>query len=789
MDTLTNKSISYSQLTSTPTIPTDNNQLLNGKAYITASSIDTLTNKSLSYSQLTGTPTIPTDNNQLSNGSNFITASSIDTLTNKSLSYSQLTGTPTIPTDNNQLSNGSNFITASSIDTLTNKSLSYSQLTGTPTIPDTTTASNFGTSSSSNIIVGSTTKALELQGTSIDIEDKDGTSIIEITDSDTKFKGTDVAIIGRSATISPKIYFTNYTSPLTKWIRIVGMTDSTASGTHTLQLPQQSGTIALLSDIPSGGSGIFTISGSFTSKVATATQCNEYIFSSGVNANGSCRIVLQSDTNNPSGGPDDRNTEILFKKELDLVQGSIGMGRPGTETDDNDMIIDCKTFTNSILLQTQGTTRLEVGTTEIVASKIIKAPLGITINKADECLTIKGTASGNANACNISFRDSNDVRKGAIGDGSSSDSDIYILSDAGDINMLCGPNGSGVVISGDVNNGGSVYLKEGTGGSNSVRLKGLTSYSTNRVQSIQDNDGEVALTQINAFDKSGGAITTGTSLLTAPQCNDYIFSSGVNTNLSCRLIVRANTDNGSGLGRSPQIRFEAKNGTAVGHIGLGWYGTSYYPDDLNIVGASRVNIFHGPSGTLMAHTKSDGFEIPSGATFTAGGTGSSNNINIGTYLSGYNNSLGRSIYNSIWSRNQYIYFCISAFNGGNANGGAYAGYVNYLGFQDVSDRKFKTDITYLDSSVCLQQTLDLKPCSYRIISDPDREQGIGFIAQEVIPVIPEVVSEDGTGAYGLGYGHLTATLSGAVQELNKKIVEQEERLKTLEQLLKDLLNP
>ena len=41
---------------------------------------------------------IPTNNNQLSNGRGFITASSTDTLTNKSMSYSQLTGTPTIPT-------------------------------------------------------------------------------------------------------------------------------------------------------------------------------------------------------------------------------------------------------------------------------------------------------------------------------------------------------------------------------------------------------------------------------------------------------------------------------------------------------------------------------------------------------------------------------------------------------------------------------------------------------------------------------------------------------------------
>jgi uncharacterized protein YlzI (FlbEa/FlbD family) len=120
----------YTQLA---TIPTNNNQLTNGANYITASSTDTLTNKSISYSQLTGTPTIPTNNNQLTNGANYITASSTDTLTNKSMSYSQLTGTPTIPTNNNQLTNGANYITASSTDTLTNKTISISQITNLQT--------------------------------------------------------------------------------------------------------------------------------------------------------------------------------------------------------------------------------------------------------------------------------------------------------------------------------------------------------------------------------------------------------------------------------------------------------------------------------------------------------------------------------------------------------------------------------------------------------------------------------------------------------------------------------
>jgi hypothetical protein len=58
-------------------IPTNNLALINGWGYITASSTNTLTNKSISYSQLTGTPTIPTDNLELLNGQNYITASSI----------------------------------------------------------------------------------------------------------------------------------------------------------------------------------------------------------------------------------------------------------------------------------------------------------------------------------------------------------------------------------------------------------------------------------------------------------------------------------------------------------------------------------------------------------------------------------------------------------------------------------------------------------------------------------------------------------------------------------------
>ncbi len=373
--------------TNTTAIATNASNISNNASSIISNTNNIATNASNISTNttniLTNTGNITANTGNISNNASSIISNTNNIATNASNISTNttniLTNTGNISANTGNISSllNAGYITSSSVDTLTNKSLSYSQLTGTPTIPDTTTASNFGTSSSSNIIVGSTTKTLELQGTSIDIEDKDGTSIIEITDSDTKFKGTDISIIGRNATTSPKIYFTNFTNPFTSWIRLVGQADAGASGTHTLTLPQATGTLALTSDIPSAGNGIFTIAGSFTSKVATATQCNEYIFSSGVNANGSCRIVLQSDTNNPTGGPDDKNTEILFKKENDLVQGSIGMGRPGTETDDNQMIIDCKTFSDGIKLQTQGTTRLSIEPTQIVASKKIVANGGI----------------------------------------------------------------------------------------------------------------------------------------------------------------------------------------------------------------------------------------------------------------------------------------------------------------------------------------------------------------------------------------------------------------------------
>ena len=58
----------------------------------------------------------------------------------------------------------------------------------------------------------------------------------------------------------------------------------------------------------------------------------------------------------------------------------------------------------------------------------------------------------------------------------------------------------------------------------------------------------------------------------------------------------------------------------------------------------------------------------------------------------------------------------------------------------------------------------------------DDEQ-IGFIAQEVESLVPEVVNTDvtpdGEEQKGMSYGHLTAVLTKAIQELEARVKELE----------------
>ena len=71
----------------------------------------------------------------------------------------------------------------------------------------------------------------------------------------------------------------------------------------------------------------------------------------------------------------------------------------------------------------------------------------------------------------------------------------------------------------------------------------------------------------------------------------------------------------------------------------------------------------------------------------------------------------------------------------------------------------------------------MQPRKYKIKAD--NSDAIGFIAQEMEAIIPEVVNGE-DGSKGLAYGHLTAVLVKAIQEQQTIIDDLKSRIETLE---------
>ena len=98
----------------------------------------------------------------------------------------------------------------------------------------------------------------------------------------------------------------------------------------------------------------------------------------------------------------------------------------------------------------------------------------------------------------------------------------------------------------------------------------------------------------------------------------------------------------------------------------------------------------------------------------------------------------------------------------------------------ASDVRLKTDITPLSSG--LDKVLQLNPVTFKWkdLNVGGQYTDMGFIAQEVEPIIPEVVRQGQDGWYSLNTQNITAVLTKAIQELSAKNAALEARLAALE---------
>lgn len=95
-----------------------------------------------------------------------------------------------------------------------------------------------------------------------------------------------------------------------------------------------------------------------------------------------------------------------------------------------------------------------------------------------------------------------------------------------------------------------------------------------------------------------------------------------------------------------------------------------------------------------------------------------------------------------------------------------------------SDKRLKKKIKPLERA--LDKVISLEGVSYYLKSD-DSERKIGFIAQDVKSVLPEVVIKNqNSDLYGISYGNITALLVEAMKEQNEIINDQEEKIEELE---------
>tara|TARA_Y100000114_G_scaffold28265_1_gene24015 strand:- start:1324 stop:2445 length:1122 start_codon:yes stop_codon:yes gene_type:complete len=125
----------------------------------------------------------------------------------------------------------------------------------------------------------------------------------------------------------------------------------------------------------------------------------------------------------------------------------------------------------------------------------------------------------------------------------------------------------------------------------------------------------------------------------------------------------------------------------------------------------------------------------------------------------------------------------------NADGGNHLFYVGgnlkfkvtSSGGESVSDEKYKENIKDISYGLDIVKSLQPREFTWK----DTKEEGIGFIAQEVKPLINEVVSEPlengpHESSYTLNYDALTAVLTKAIQEQQTIIEDLKSRIETLE---------
>jgi hypothetical protein len=235
---------------------------------------------------------------------------------------------------------------------------------------------------------------------------------------------------------------------------------------------------------------------------------------------------------------------------------------------------------------------------------------------------------------------------------------------------------------------------------------------------------------------------------------------------STGLYGRSFKSNGSGItGEAFGVQGRGVNAYASGLVGFAVYGSATGNSGIGVYGQTTGTFGSGVYGTTLG-------------TFGAGvyGVGQS----FGTIGKAFgDNGIGVDSYG------KYI--------GVNGLGGSfdfYASGYNNVDYGTASSRRWKKEIYNIDHP--LEKIANLRGVYFTWDEAHGGQHDLGFIAEEVGTVLPEIVAyeENGTDAIGMDYSKLTPLLVEAVNALNQKyesrVLEQAQEIETLKKDLSQL---
>lgn len=312
--------------------------------------------------------------------------------------------------------------------------------------------------------------------------------------------------------------------------------------------------------------------------------------------------------------------------------------------------------------------------------------------------------------------------------------------------------------------------------------------------------------QILAAD--GSVITAGTGISISGGTISSTVSGGVSSfNTRTGAITLTLTDVTGALGYTPYNStnpngYITSSGSITGDAGsLSGRTVGTSTNNIPFLSATRNLVINNP--------ESYSGEVRLGAAWDRGGVYASNTLSLGTSASeihfvfsnatkAYFNSLGNlyigqsngwsSIYMGDSDEGQRELHCNSNRIGFLTQAGGWGAYCddsgNWTAVGDVtaySDARVKENIKTIENP--LEKILSLRGVSYTRIDSDDKKTKIGVIAQETLPIVPEVVNQDNDGMYNVSYGNFAGLFIEGFKEQQKKIEAQDKIIEELKSII------